>query len=274
MTPRTLLVALVMMLWTAESGTGQRGPAPLRVCADPDNLPFSNARGDGFENRIVELAARDLGTHVAYTWWAQRRGFLRETLKAGACDVVVGLPARMEAAWTTQPYYRSSYVFVERAGRASAIRSFDDPRLRQARIAVPLVGDDGANAPPAHALARRGLIANLMPISVYDRTGPAPGARLVGAVARGEADVAAAWGPVAGFFAARERVALRVTPVEPQVDAPALPLAFDIAMATRRDDTVRHAALEAFLARRQREIDRVLEVFHVPRIDRPAGAAF
>ena len=116
------------------------GPA-LRVCSDPNNLPFSNARGEGFENRIAELLARDLGTHVAYTWWAQRRGFLRNTLNAGACDVVIGYPADAEMAQTTAPYYRSSYMFVTRRGLR--IDSLDDPRLQTLRVGVQLIGDDG-----------------------------------------------------------------------------------------------------------------------------------
>ena len=250
---------------------GRAGPA-LRICADPDNLPFSDARGQGFENRLAELLARDLGAHVQYTWWAQRRGFLRETLKAGRCDVVMGLPTAMDAAWVTRPYYRSSYVFVDRRDRGRTIRSLDDPRLRRLRIAVPLVSDDGANAPPAHALTRRGLAGNLVRFSVLgDGAPPSPGARLVAAVARSAVDIGIAWGPIAGYFAARQGVPLTLTPVEPRVDAPGIPLAFDIGMATRRGDTARHAALEAFLIRRRVEIGRVLAAFHVPRTDPPAG---
>ena len=250
-------------------------PAPtLRVCADPDNLPFTNARGEGFENRLAELLASDLGTPVQYTWWAQRRGFLRETLAAGQCDVVLGLPTAVEAAWTTRAYYRSSYMFVDRRDRRRTIRSLDDPRLRRLRIAVPLVSDDGANAPPAHALSRRGLAANLVRFAVLgDGAPPSPGQRLVAAVADGTVDIGVAWGPSAGFFAARQAVPLRLTPLAPRVDARGIPLAFDIGMATRRGDTARHAAIEAFLIRRRAEIGRVLAAFHVPRVDTPAAEA-
>jgi mxaJ protein len=268
-----LLVAIALGVpGCGVSGSAARAaPPPLRVCADPDNLPFSNDRGEGFENRLAAMLARDLGTRVEYTWWAQRRGFLRETLRAGRCDVVMGLPTRLEQAWTTRPYYRSCYVFVERRDRGRPIASFDDARLRARRIGVPLVGDDGANAPPAHALARRGLAANLVPVSVYgDGSAPAPGERLVRAVARGDVGIAAAWGPVAGYFAARQPVPLRITPVAPPTDA-ALEQAFDISMATRRGDGARHAAIESFLDRRHAEIDQVLASFHVPRVDAPAA---
>jgi mxaJ protein len=274
MTARILgsLVAVAMVASVAvrpEARTGQRTAAPaLRVCADPDNLPFSNARGEGFENRLAERLAADLGRPLSYVWWAQRRGFLRQTLQAGRCDVVLGVPARLDAAWTTQPYYRSSYVFVDRRDRRPAIRSFDDPRLSRLRIAVPLVSDDGANAPPAHALARRGLSANLVRLSVLGTgAAPAPGAQLIAAVAHGDVDVGTAWGPVAGFFAARQPVPLRLTPVSPALEG-AVPQAFDIAMATRRGDLATHAALEAFIDRRQAAIDGVLAAFHVPRVDR------
>lgn len=264
-------VSVVAVGATAPGVAGPNRPA-LRICADPDNLPFTNARGEGFENRLAELLARDLGAHVEYAWSAQRRGFLRETLKAGRCDVVIGLPVAVDAAWATRPYYRSSYVFVARRDRGRAIRSLDDPRLRRMRIAVPLVSDDGANAPPAHALTRRGLAANLVRFSVLgDGRPPSPGARLVSAVAGDRVDIGIAWGPVAGYFAARQPVPLTLTPVEPRVDAPGIPLEFEIGMATRRGDTARHAAVEAFLDRRRMQVERVLDDFHVPRSSSPAA---
>src|SRR5205807_6306733 len=96
----------------ARSGTGRSAADALRVCADPNNLPFSNDRLEGFENKIAALIARDLNATVTYTWWAQRRGFLRNTLKAATCDLVIGIPSRVDAVLTTSPYYRSTYVFV------------------------------------------------------------------------------------------------------------------------------------------------------------------
>jgi mxaJ protein len=248
---------------------GARASDPLRVCADPNNLPFTNAKGEGFENRIAQLLAQDLGTHLEYTWFAQRRGFLRNTLSAGKCDVVMGLPADTDAAWTTRPYYRSTYVFVTRRSRYLHIRSFDDPLLRTLRIGVELVGDDGANTPPAHALSRRGIIGNLVGFSVYgDYQTDSPPSAIVAAVARGDVDVAAAWGPMAAYFAARQPVPLDLAPVQPQVDGRFLPQTFAISMATRRRDTARHARLEQFIAQRRHEIDAILAQYHVPRVDR------
>src|SRR5690606_5361260 len=125
---------------------------PFRVCADPNNLPFSNAAEQGFENALAELLAAELGATVEYTWWAQRRGFIRNTLNAGDCDVVMGVPAGYELVATTQPYYRSTYVFVYRREPGLELRTIDDPRLRELAIGVHLIGDDGGNTPPVHAL--------------------------------------------------------------------------------------------------------------------------
>jgi mxaJ protein len=245
-----------------------RATGVLRVCADPNNLPFTNAKGEGFENKLATLLARDLGAHVEYTWFAQRRGFLRNTLNAQKCDVVMGLPVESDAAWTTKPYYRSTYVFVTRRSRNLQIRSFDDPQLRVLRVGVELVGDDGANTPPAHALSRRGVVNNIVGFSVYgDYRSNSPPSAIIAAVARGDVDVAAAWGPMAGYFAARQPVPLDVVPVQPQIDGRFLPQTFSIAMATRRRDNVRHAQLEQFIERRRHEIDAVLAAYHVPRVD-------
>ena len=166
------------------------GPArTLRVCADPNNLPFSNERGEGFENRLAELVAADLGARVEYTWWAQRRGFVRNTLGAGDCDVLMGVPSTLESVLTTAPYYRSTYAFVYERKPGAAFTSLDDPALRGARIGVHLIGDDFANTPPAHALGRRGMVANVVGYSIYgDYNDPNPPARLIDAVAKHEID--------------------------------------------------------------------------------------
>jgi mxaJ protein len=240
----------------------------LRVCADPNNLPFSNDRLEGFENRIASLVARDMRATVRYTWWAQRRGFIRNTLKAGACDVVMGVPGGFELALTTRPYYRSTYVFVTRADRTARVESFDDLALRRLRIGVQLIGDDYSNTPPAHALARRHIVSNVVGYTVYgDYRRPNPPARIVEAVARGEIDVAVAWGPLAAYFVQRQRVPMKVRPVSPQIDLPFLPFVFDIAMGVRRGDTARRDELDRFIERRRADIDAILAEYHVPRVD-------
>lgn len=243
-------------------------PRPLlRVCADPNNLPYSNRRGEGFENKIAERLARALGAELTYTWWPQRRGFLRNTLAAGACDVVIGVPAAVDAVAHTLPYYRSSYVFVQRPGRPR-IRSFDDPALRRLRVGIPLVGDDGVNPPPEYALARRGIIDNVVGYAVYgDYRLPDPPLDLLQALLRGDVDVAAAWGPQAGYFARRHRVRLTLTPIAPSPNDD-VPFVFDITVGVRtgkRDDDLRRR-LDRALHEQGGAISKILDDYGVPRV--------
>jgi mxaJ protein len=270
---RTAL-ALAILSATALGGCTAERAAALRVCADPNNLPFSNDRGEGFENRLAEMLAADLGMRVEYTWWAQRRGFVRNTLGAGQCDVLMGVPAGFELAATTRPYYRSTYVFVSRRDRGLDLRSLDDERLRRLRIGVQMIGDDFSNSPPAHALSARGVVENVIGYSVLgDYSQPNPPARVVEAVARGDVDVAVVWGPLAGYFAPRQPAPLDLLPVTPQMDTTSRPFAFDISMAVRRGDDERRRLLEDFIVRRRTDIDRVLAQFGVPRVDVRGAAA-
>ena len=239
----------------------------LRVCADPNNLPFSNSRGQGFENRIAELVARDLHEKVEYTWWAQRRGFIRNTLKAGTCDVIMGIPTGVGMVLPTSPYYRSTYVFVTRRDRSIDVHSFDDPILRRVRVGVQLIGDDGTNSPPAHALSNRGIINNVKGYTVYgDYSRESPPSRIIDAVASGEVDVAIAWGPMAGYWAQRSAVPLKLVPVQPQIDLPFLPFVFDIGVGVRHGDSTFRASLQSVLNRRRPEIQHILDEYEVPQV--------
>jgi len=241
----------------------------LRVCADPNNLPFSNERSEGFENKIVDLIAADLGATVTYTWHAQRRGFLRETLKDNLCDLVPGLPSNVEGVRTTAPYYRSTYVFMTRQD-GPAIASFNDSALRNHLVGVQLVGDDGWNTPPAHALSRRGIVDNVRGYTLYgDYREPNPPARIVDALAAGEIDVAIVWGPLGGYFATHESSPLRLTAVRPAFDGPQLPMVWDISMAVRKDDESLWKEVDAALQRRRPDIDAILSAYGVPRLDVP-----
>jgi mxaJ protein len=246
----------------------------LRVCADPNNLPFSNDRGEGLENKLVEIVARDLGAAVTYTWWAQRRGYVRNTLKAGDCDVWPGVATSVDMLATTRPYYRSSYVFVTRTDRKLDISSFDDPRLTKLTIGVQMIGDDSFNTPPTHALARRGLVSNVRGYMLYgDYARPNPPAAVVEAVEKGEVDAAVVWGPLAGYFAARSPTPLTLRPVEPWLDGPQWPMVFDISMGVRRDDTAFRRELDQVLDRHRPEIEALLRAYHIPVVDDPAAPA-
>jgi mxaJ protein len=237
------------------------------VCADPNNLPFSNQAGEGFENKIAQLLAADRHAALEYTWWAQRRGFVRNTLTAGTCDVLIGVPSAFDPVVTTHPYYRSSYVFVSRRDRGLDLQSFDDPRLRALRIGVQMIGDDFANTPPAHALARRGLTRNVVGYSVYgDYSQPSPLSAIVSAVDRGEVDAAVVWGPAAGYFARETRQQLVLSAVTPGRDSPSLPFVFDISMGVRRGDAALLAELDDFLVRRRADVTAILDSYGVPRV--------
>lgn len=240
----------------------------LRVCSDPNNLPFSNDKQEGFENKIAELIAREMNLKLEYTWWAQRRGFVRETLKSDLCDLIVGMPSSSELALTTAPYYRSTYVFVWRKDRDLKIHSFDDAALHKLRIGVQMIGDDFANSPPAHALTNRKIVENVKAYSVYgDYSQPNPPARVVEAVAKREVDVAVVWGPTAGFFVKQEHLPLTLVPVAPQIDLPYLPFVYDISMGVRRGDDAFRDRLETILENRRAEIDEILDRYGVPRVN-------
>jgi mxaJ protein len=246
------------------------GPAAraLSVCADPNNLPFSNRAKEGLENHIVELIASELAEPVEYVWHPQRRGFIRNTLATGLCDVVASVPSNFEMLRTTVPYYRSTYVFVTRMDKKITIDSLDDPDLRRLIVGVQIIGDDGANSPPAHALSRRGIINNVRGFPVYGNyAAAAPLSPIIDAVATGDIDVAIAWGPLAGYFANRSAFPLLVVPVQPAIDGPMLPMIFDISMGVRHEDHMLRDRLDAALQRRRDEIDQVLDRFSVPRVD-------
>ena len=247
-------------------------PGVLRVCADPNNLPFSNQKLEGFENKLADLIAGEMGEKVEYTWWAQRRGFFRNTLKAGACDVVLGVPSGFEMALTTSPYYRSTYVFLYRKDRKFNIGSFDDQELRKLKIGVQMVGDDFSNTPPAQALTNRNIINNVKGYTLYgDYAQPNPPARIVEAVEKNDIDVAIVWGPLAGYFAKQSGVPLAVVPVSPQIDQPFLPFVYDISIGVRRGDQALHDRLEQILQKRRADIDRLLDQYAVPRVDEQKG---
>jgi mxaJ protein len=241
----------------------------LRVTCDPNNLPFSNERREGFENKIAELVARELDANLQYSWRAQRRGFFRETLKENRADLVLGVPAHFDMALTTSPYYRSSYVFVYRTDKNLNIRSLDDPKLRELKIGVQMIGNDGRNTPPAHALANRGIISNVVGFTVYgDYAEENPPARIIDAVAKGEVDIAIAWGPLGGYFAKNSKVPLTVVPVEPAAD-PNIPFTFSIAMGVRKNDKPLRDEIENVLNRKRDEIDAILAQYNIPRVPDP-----
>jgi mxaJ protein len=237
----------------------------LTACADPNNLPFSNRAGQGFENKLAELIAADLHAKLDYIWWAQRRGYVRNTLNEKKCDFWPGIASNVEMVATSRPYYRSTYVFVSRRAANLNGLTLDDPRLKHLRIGVQMVGNDASNTPPAHALAERGVIANVRGYMLYgDYRRPNPPAAIVDAVERGDVDVALVWGPLAGYFAARSPVPLRLEPVTPWFADQQWPMQFDVSVGVQKDNQKLLNEIDGILERRSGDIRRLLASYHVP----------
>jgi len=259
---------LAILLLCAAAGTA--APAQLlKVCADPNNLPYSNKQGQGFENKLAELVAKDFGMQISYFWFPQHDAFFRRTLNAGACDVVMGVPAGIDEAEATEPYYRSSYVFVARRDHKLNIHSFDDPRLKTLRVGVNVLGNGEDSLPPVYALASRGIVRNVVGYSVFgaglaeiDRA-----AELIHAVSAKNVDIAIAWGPVAGYYARRSSVPLELTPVENDPAHPDTPLAFEISIGVRQGNVALKQRLETELKRRHSEISQLLRSYGIPQLD-------
>jgi quinoprotein dehydrogenase-associated probable ABC transporter substrate-binding protein len=264
--PVHAIVATVALAVLMSAGVTS-APRELRVCADPNNLPFSNQKLEGFENKLADLIAADRGATVKYTWLRQRRGFIRRGLKAKQCDLVTGIPTASEMVLATKPYYRSTYVFAYRKSANLQLRSFDDPVLRQLRIGLHAIGEDGANPPPVHALARRGIINNVVGFSMFDVPSiENPQGRIISAVATGDIDVAIVWGPFAGYFAKGQKEQLEVVPVSPAIEPPGFPFIFEISMGVRPGETALKAEFDEILDRRHRDVRRILDEYGVPQV--------
>ena len=236
----------------------------LRVCADPNNLPFSNQQGQGFENKLAELVASKLNEHVKYTWWSQRKAFVKNSLDQNKCDVLMGVPSSLDSVEVTRPYYESSYVFVSRRDRNLNVLSLTDPRLSAWRIGVQVVGEDFA--PPAFALAHRGITQNIVGFSLFGPYGePNPPRAIIDAVSHGDVDVAIVWGPFAGYFAKSSSMPLTVAPVSPPVYF-GVPFTYSISMAVRKGDDQLKAQLNRLLTSESESIHRILTEYGVPAV--------
>ncbi len=233
----------------------------FRVCADPDNLPYSNQAGEGFENKIAELLAGELGREVTYTWYPSTVGFVRNTLAARVCDVVIGVPTTNELMQNTNPYYRSTYALIQRADAEHVVTNLDDPALKGMRIGGV------ANTPPVTLLARRGLIGNLAPYQLMaDTRHDHPAQDMVNDVQSGEIDVALVWGPIGGYFAKQADGAMVVTPLQADENSP-MRMDFRISMGLRRGEPVWKEQLNDLLREEKAAIEAILLDYGVPLLD-------
>jgi mxaJ protein len=260
---RTWLTGAVCMLHLLGGAAGTQDPQhDFRVCADPNNLPFSNLHEQGFENKIALLLSSALQEKLSYTWWVERDDLAKNTLNANRCDLLLGVPVGLEDVLTTQPYYRSTYVFVSRKDRHLNLQSLYDSRLAKLRIGVHVLGD--SLSPPDEAPARQGIRSQVVGYSMLGVYGePNPPARLIDAVENKDVDVAIVWGPLAGYFAQHEAAPLDIVPVSPD-HVGMVPFSYEMAMAVRKDNLALRDRLNQVIASKSKEIRVILASYGVP----------
>lgn len=236
-------------------------PHVFRVCADPNDLPFSNQARQGFENRIASVLAKDLGKRLGFTWQPQVFGFLRLTLDAYRCDVVMGITQGYTKVENSNAYYRSAYALIyRRHSMFHGIASLEDPRLKGQRIGVI------AGTPPATILAEDGLLGH---VHAYELAVNlrffAPARQMVRDLAQGKIDIGVLWGPIAGYFARQSDGKLAIAPLLHEQNA--APMAFSIVMGVRNGEDAWRRRLNAALAQEQPKITQILESYGVPLLD-------
>src|SRR6266704_2550938 len=260
--------AVALMASAPQEREGLGRPSELRVCVDPYDMPFSNDKEEGFENKIAHVVARDLNAAVVNFWWPQRRGFLRNTILAGFCDVMIEAPMGFDPVALTKPYYRSTYYFVYRADRGLTIKSLDDTILKHLKIGVNLIGYDYTNTPPAHALGARGIVGLT---GFGNFLNPDPQADhpqdIIDAVAKDSIGVAIVWGPLAGYWVKHQPVRLAMVALPDSDPVSGMRFAFDMAMGVRHRDKELLARLDSAIARRRGEILAILQDYGVPVLE-------
>ena len=252
-----LLAALSLALASLSAGA----VAPLRICADPDNLPFSNRAGSGFDDRIISLVAHDIHREPVFVWARSRRGFLREQFNRNACDVLLGVPTGVRGVAVTDPYYTSSYAFVTPAWQDLQIASFTDDRLKDKRIGLQILEED--LSPPSLPLIRSGHAAQIVGFESFGkREGD-----VVRAVADGRVGVAIVWGPVAGYFARRSPVRLAVTPVSRAYSFSGVPFTYSLGFGLHKQARVLLQQMNDSIRRLQPKINQILAAFAIPTVN-------
>jgi len=236
-------------------------PKVLRVCADPRNLPFSNEKGEGFENKLGELFAEKLQKKLDYMYFPQATGFVRMTLAAHRCDVIMGFPQGDDLVQGTNPYYRTAYALVakQRSG-LDDVATLEDARLKDKRIGIV------AGTPPATNMAVAGLMANARPYPLMiDTRFDSSSAAMIKDLMSGEIDAGVLWGPMAGYFAKQASPPLHVTPLVKETSGPRL--AFRIGMGVRPADQNWKRQLNRLIQENQPAINKILLDFGVPLLD-------
>src|SRR6516162_10663647 len=232
----------------------------LKVCADPNNLPFSNQKGEGFENKIAELMGAALGVKVEYTWFPQIIGFARNTLQAHRCDLVIGTVAGDDVMQTTNPYYFTTYVMIYRSDKGLTLTGLDDPRLASLRLGVV------SATPPSDLLVRHDLMAHAKPYQLtVDTRVESPPHQMVEDLMNGRIDVGLLWGPIAGYYRAHDKLPLTLVPLQDEPSAARMK--YHIAMGVRPNEPEWRRRVNAVIVKRQPQITAILRDYGVPLLD-------
>lgn len=265
-TKRSVAVACAALaiLCSAAGGAGAEPAASgsLRVCADPDNMPFSNAEGQGFENKLAELIADKLDARLEYSWFAEESGYVPNTMGRGACDLVMGYAQGTGLIEDTNPYYYTSYVLIYREDDSSlvGVESLADPRLKGKRIGF------FARTPPSSVLAIHGLTANAKSFEIHAGESATKAAvTMLDEIATGALDAGILWGPVGGYYAQRSQVPLTLIPLVKETAGPRA--IYGITMGVRPDDPQWKHSINAFIASNEAGINAILQSYNVPVLD-------
>jgi quinoprotein dehydrogenase-associated probable ABC transporter substrate-binding protein len=245
----------------AEGGLELVDPNVFRVCADPNNLPFSNEKGEGFENKLADMFAAKLGKKVGYTFFPQATGFVRMTLNSHRCDVIMGYPQGDEVVQNTNPYYQTAYALVTKSGSPlESVEAIGDPRLADKRIGIV------AGTPPATYLVAHGLMAKAKPYPLMvDTRVDSSAVAMMNDIAAGEVDAGVLWGPMAGYYAARAKPPMHIQLLLKDLGGPRL--IYRITMGVRPSDQNWKRELNKLIAENQTDINKLLLAFNVPIID-------
>jgi len=236
-------------------------PDVFRACGDPRNLPFSNDKGEGFENKLAELFAAKLGKKLSYTYFPQATGFVRMTLGSYRCDIIMGFPQGDDQAQATVPYYRTTYALVTKRGSGlEDVTTIGDPKLRDKRIGVV------ARTPPSTNMAANGLLTNAKSYPLFiDTRADSSAEAMMDDLAKGDIDCGILWGPMAGYYASKASPPFVVTPLTKETTGP--PMSFRIGMAVRPTDQEWKRTLNKLIMENQAEINKLLISYNIPILD-------
>ena len=261
------IVALQPIAASAQANDSEAGslelvdPNVFRACGDPRNLPFSNDKGEGFENKLAELFAAKLGKKLSYTYFPQVTGFVRKTLGSFRCDIIMGFPQGDDQAQVTIPYYRTTYALIFKRGSGlEDVTTISDPKLKDKRIGIV------AKTPPSTNMALNGLLAHAKSYPLFiDTRADSSAQAMMDDLAKGEIDCGILWGPMAGYYASHANPPLVVAPLTKETTGP--PMIYRIGMAVRPADQEWKRTLNRLIMENQTEINKLLISYNIPILD-------